>query len=154
MRAAGYFSWSLLLSCLLLLPCFSVFPQLSWSSWSCSICILSSTFPGWWQTVESSVQTTCPWALSCPVVFSSLATGLSRALSCALASPVFPLRPHSPKWLWTPQVPWGLSPRRPWLWTLTCETMQLGALCLRVCTTWTAWELERVVFRNEWETVP
>lgn len=134
MRAAGYFSWSLLLSCRLLPPPhLSILSQLSLSSWSCSICILSSTFPGWWQVVESHVQTTYPTVLPAQQCFPAWPLPYPGALTCALASPIFlPLRSHSPKWLWTPGYS-GAS-QKPWFWTLTCKTMQQGALCLRVCT--------------------
>lgn len=134
MRAAGYFSWSLLLSCRLLPPPhLSILSQLSLSSWSCSICILSSTFPGWWQVVESHVQTTYPAILPAQQCFPAWPLPYPGALTCALASPVFlPLRSHSPKWLWIPGYS-GAS-QKPWFWTLTCKTMQQGALCLRVCT--------------------
>lgn len=106
----------------------------------------------------ASCKTQCPDYLPCspflPSSFPASPLAYPGALSCALASAVLPLRSHSPKWLWTPGYS-GTS-QRPWLWTLTCEPMQLGALCLRVCTTSTCLGVKTDgfdgFFKNEWET--
>lgn len=83
--------------------------------------------------MESHVRTTYPAILPAQQCFPAWPLPYPGALTCALASPVFlPLRSHSPKWLWTPGYS-GVS-QKPWFWTLTCKTMQQGALCLRVCT--------------------